>query len=668
MCQAGYAWHIVFLAQLDKKPETGYNSPRGMLMRCPECGYEVPEPLLLCPRCGTNVEETQPLRGRKPRRSTRVRSLPWIAAQEDTIPLILGKEAEETSPKPSPFWQRLRLILATVAAFLCVLTLALSIAGYAGVRAGERDRIERRLALADEHYRRGLERLDAGEYELAIAEFEYALQLVPEHPLAKQGLAEARARLAVRPTPTTQATEEIARTLFAQAKAAYDQQDWREAVCLLAQLRAFQPDYEREAVEDMLYNSLYNAGLEALASDSLEEGIFYLDQAGRIRPLDNGALLQLELARRYLKAISYWGVNWEICIQQLEALYALAPNYRDVFQRLYDARVTYGDLWANQGEMCPAIAQYDQALRLKNDPVLLRKREEAAAVCAAATPTPIAPITGTLPSTMVPGFNSGRLAYAAYNPATGLYDLYAIFSDGANGYLMRIAEGADQPSWQWGGGRLIYRDRLRGGIVLREPSGSSTLLLADARAAWPTLSPDGSRYAYALPDGAGVWHVYIARTDGTGQPIVLAPGWAPVWGLTGWLAWTGCEATGTACGIFIDNPDDAQPPIRLTGSASDIVAHWAPGGDLMLYMSNHTGNWDLYLLHISGGVQVLLSTPAMEGLPAWSPNGATIAFVSYRADRWGLYLMQPDGENQRLLVDLGESMPNWENQRLSWAP
>ncbi len=88
----------------------------------------------------------------------------------------------------------------------------------------------------------------------------------------------------------------------------------------------------------------------------------------------------------------------------------------------------------------------------------------------------------------------------------------------------------------------------------------------------------------------------------------------------------------------------------------------------MLYMSNHTGNWDLYLLHISGGVQVLLSTPAPEGLPAWAPNGATIAFVSYRADRWGLYLMQPNGESQRLLVDLGEMMPNWENQRLSWAP
>ncbi len=637
-------------------------------MRCPECGYDVPEPLLLCPRCGTNVEETQPLKGRKTRRSLRVRSLPWVASQEDTLPFIIGEEAAEDRRERPTFWQRLRFTLAVAAAFLLLLALALGVGAYAGLRAGEQDRIERRIAMADEHYRRGLERLDGGEYELAIAEFEYALQLVPEHPLAKQGLAEARARLAARPTPTTQAVEEIARDLFAQAKAAYDRQEWAEAARLLAQLRAFQPDYERGAVEDMLFTSLYNAGLAALAGDSLEEGIFYLDQARQIRPLDNGALLQQELARRYLKALSYWGVNWDICIQQLEALYALAPNYRDVFQRLYEAHVLYGDLWAGQGEMCPALAEYDEALRLKNDAGLLRKRDEAAAICAAATPTPIAPITGTLPSTVVPGFNNGRLAYAAYNAATGLYDLYTILSDGANGYLSRVAEGADQPSWQWGGGRLIFRDRLAGGIALLEPNGARTLLLADARAAWPTLSPDGSRYAYALPDSAGVWHVYIARTDGTAEPTVLASGWAPVWGPGGWLAWTGCEATGTACGIFIDNPDDAQPPVRLTGSAGDTVTHWAPGGDLMLYMSNHTGNWDLYLLHISGGVQVLLSTSAPEGLPAWSPNGSTIAFVSYRADHWGLYLMQPNGENQRLLVDLGETMPNWENQRLSWAP
>ena len=610
------------------------------------------------------------MKGRRARRLRPARALPWASAQEDTIPLILGAEEEaETTPARPTLWQRVRVVLLALVVFLCLLTVALAASGYLGMQAGQQARLERRAALADEHYRQGLARLDAGEYELAIAEFEYALQLVPDHPLAKQGLAEARARLATRPTPTSQATEEVARELFTQAKTAYEQEDWPTAARLLNQLRAFDPEYEPEAVEEMLFTSLYRAGMASLAGDSLEEGIFYLDQARQIRPLDADALRELELARRYLKALGYWGVDWETCIQQLEALYALAPNYRDVFQRLYQARVAYGDLWAGQGEMCPAADQYTQALRLMNSDALVAKRDEAAQVCAVATPTPIAPVTGTLPGAVtVPGFTSGRLAYAAYNAETGLYDIYTLVSDGANGYLSRVAQGADQPCWRWGGGQLIYRDRLAPGIALLQPDGSRVLLRAGADAAWPTLSPDGGRYAYAAPDGAGVWHVYIARADGTGTPTVVAPGWGPSWGPTGLLAWTGCEADGSACGIYVDNPDDTQPPVRLTGSANDVGLHWAPGGGQLLYMSDHTGNWDLYLLGVGGGVQVLLSTPAIEGLPAWSPDGSTIAFLSYRDNTWGIYLMSPDGGNLRPLVTLGAEMPNWQNQRLSWAP
>lgn len=637
-------------------------------MRCPECGYDVPEPLLLCPRCGANVEETQPIKERRPRRP---RALPWIRVQEDTLPLLIGAE-EEKAPARATFWQRVRLLLLALIAFLCLLTVALVIAGYAGIQAGERERLERRGALADEHYRRGLARLDAGEYELAIAEFEYVLQLIPNHPLAKQGLDEARVRLATRPTPTLQATrptEEIARELYTEATAAFEQEDWPKAARLLNQLRTFAPDYERGSVEEMLFTSLYNAGRNALAEDSLEEGIFYLDQAQQVRGLDADALLELELARRYLKALGYCGVNWDLCIQQLRVLYALAPNYRDVFQRLYRAHVTYGDLWAQKWEMCPAAEQYAQALRLMNSPELVQRRDEAAGVCAVATPTPMAPITGTLPgTTTIPGFTSGRLAYAAYNPETGRYDLYTIVSDGTNGYLSRVAEGADQPCWQWGGGQLIYRDRLTPGIALLQPDGSPVILRAGADAAWPTLSPDGTRYAYAAPDGTGIWRIYLARTDGAGEPKAVASGWTPIWGPTGLLAWTGCETGGSGCGVYTDNPDDLQPPVRLTGNANDTGLHWAPGGQALLYMSDHTGNWDLYLLGVGGGVQVLLSTTSTEGLPAWSPDGSTIAFLAYRDNFWGIYLMQPDGGNLRPLITLGTDLPNWQNQRLSWGP
>lgn len=633
-------------------------------MRCPDCGYEVPEPLSLCPRCGLNVAETQPIKRRRARRDRRG------TAMEETIPLLIPSP-EERPRRAVTFWRRLRVVLMGFGAFLCLLALAVVVAGYAGVREGEQERARQRIALADEHYRRGLARLDSGEYELAIAEFEYALRLDPNHTLAAQGLAEAQVRLATRPTPTLQATEDIAHDLYRRGAAAYQQQDWAAAARLLSQLRAFAPDYETEAVEEMLFASLYNQGLSCLTEGSLEEGIFYLDRAQQIRPLDDEALLQLELARRYMAVLGFWGVDWPLCIEKLEALYAVAPHYRDVFTRLFQAHVLYGDLQSAQGELCPAAAQYAQALELMNDSEVVQKRNQAVEICAVATPTPIPPITGTLPTTgtlVVPDFRVGRLTYPAYNPQTGLYDVYAVTSDGSNGLLTRVAAGADQPCWGWGGDRLIYRDRLLGGISLIQSGGEPTTLLTDRAAAWPTLSPDGGRYAYATPDGAGVWHIYIARTDGTGQPVVHAPGWGPAWGPAGLLAWTGCEADGSACGIFVDHPDDDQPPRRLTANINDTGLHWVPSGDLIVYMSDHTGNWDLYLLSTTGAVQALTDDPLSEGLPAWAPDGSAVAFLSYRDGRWGLYLMQTSGQNVRQIIDLGTEMPNWQSQRLCWAP
>ncbi len=579
---------------------------------------------------------------------------------------VLREEEEEAVP-PRTLWKRVRFVLLSFLVFLVMLTLASAIGIYTGYRQGEIDRQAQRATVAADHYTKGLAHLDAGEYERAIAEFRYALQVNPDDPLASQGLAEAQARLASRPTPTSKATEDVAAELYERGRAAYEAEDWETAIQALAQLRAFDPEYRRDEVEEMLYTSLYRQGMALLTAQgeeaSLEKGIFYLDQAEQIRsPLPDEALWEREVAHRYLTALGYWGVDWDRCIRRLEDLYALAPGYRDVFYRLYRAHVIYGDLWADQGEMCPAAAHYAEALALQNDPELVEKRDEAAQVCAMATPTPIPAITGTLPTTgtvTVPGFHVGRLVYPAYNGQTGMYEIYALTADGR---LTRVAGGADQPCWMWGSDRVIYRNLLSPGISLVSPGGQAVTLRAEPGLSLPTLSPDGGRYAYGSQDG----YVYIARTDGTGEPEVVAPGWGPAWGPTGLLAWTGCDTQG--CGIFVDNPDDDQPPTRLTGDRNDIGLHWHPSGEMLAYMSNHAGDWDIYLLHISGGVQVLVDGPSTDALPAWAPDGSALAFLSYREDHWGIYLAQPDGQGAHEILYLGEEMPQWQWERICWAP
>jgi tetratricopeptide (TPR) repeat protein len=548
------------------------------------------------------------------------------------------------------------------------MALGISVGGVYGYRQGERDRHQTHLEEAEQHYDKGLARLNDGEYELAIAEFEYVLELAPSHPLAQQRIDEAEARIAARPTPTVEIHEIVAADLYQKALIHYQAEEWEEATAILGQLRVLDATYEAEAVEEMLFTSLYNAGIALLDEDRLEEGIFYLDQAIALRPLDEEALAQRRLAVQYMTALGYWGVDWERCIDRFGQIYAVAPNYKDVFRRLYEARVSYADAWYAQEEMCPAEEQYTEALRLMSDSTVEQKLAEAVQVCAIATPTPIAPLEGTHTITlteMPPGFDTGKLAYPVYNTQSGLYDVYTLFIDGR---LVQMASGADQPHWLWGNGILGYRNLVSPGISLLVPGEAAPRqLTSEAGIGWPTFSPDNGRMAYAVQDVAGVWQIHIAPMDGSAESQVHATGKGPTWGPTGLLAWTGCDASG-ACGIFLDNPDDDQPPAAKTASINDVGLNWAPNGGALVYMSNITGNWDVYLLSVDGGVVALTDDPASDGLPVWSPDGSSIAFASNRDGAWGIYLMGLNGEDQHKILTLGPSLPNWTSQRLSWAP
>lgn len=555
--------------------------------------------------------------------------------------------------------------LLTIFVALLGLIVVLGSATYAGLYFGERDRVDRRAQIVETHYANGIQALNAGQHELAVAEFQYVLQIDAVHSLAQVGIEQARERLAVEPTPTSEAAQSMAELLLEQSRAAYKDEDWTATANSLTQLRALDPNYEQDEVEEMLFTSLYNAGSAWLEQDNLEAGISYLDQAIALRPLDAEAVNQRNLAARYLEALNYWGVDWELCIERFESLYASTPYYKDVAQRLYRAYVEHADYFTAQGDMCPAEVNYTQALRLYVDADIDQKRAEAAQVCLVATPAPLSGQDPMLTPQPVQGFSGGRLAYPVYNEESGGYDLYALYADGR---ILQISANADQPWWETSTGRVAYRDRIAGGLKMMLPEeGIPLQLLAPANQAWPSLSPDSQRIAYAAPDVDGSWYVYITRVNSEEEPQRLASGWAPTWGPTGLLAYTGCDAEGV-CGIVIDNPDDNTPGTRLTANENDTAVSWAPAGNLMAYMSNVTGNWDIFLLNPDGGIQALSQEGSDEGLPVWSPDGGYIAFVSNREGNWAIYVTTLDRQNTWRILDLGSSFPGWDNQRLSWSP
>lgn len=528
-----------------------------------------------------------------------------------------------------------------------------------GWERGAAERERRVQATVEAAVRQAMVMLETGQDERALAFLEGARRLRPADPTVEAALAEARRRIAARPTPTPIPSSAVLEEAFRAAREAYAQSDFPRTVELLLQIQSRDPAFRTREVTSMLRDAALRHGMHLLEGEEehLAEGLFYLDQAARLGPLPPEASAAYRLATLYLAARDYWGVNWPEAIQRLQEVYVLNPRYRDTARRLFEAYVAYGDLLLAQGESCPAEIQYQAALRLFVDPEIQKKAQEAGAACLQATPTPI---PGSLPgqgALLPPPIPVGRLAYAMYDAGIGTYVLYVV---DASGRGIRVASGADQPAWQPGGGRLAYR--IAGvGVFVKDLDSGETVQVAGPRAAWPTWSPDGRRLAWA--DGAGGIQVIDLQEPSAIQRV--ASGRFPAWGPQGMLAWTGCAEDG--CGLFL-LPPNASAPIRLSQHPNDLQAAWSPDGSALVYTTDIQGSWDLIVATTSGFFRVLTSNSRWELGPAWSPDGAWIAYLSNADGRWGVYLISAGGGTSRKVLDLGEQLPDPLSQRVTWGP
>jgi Tol biopolymer transport system component len=593
-------------------------------MNCRECGAHLSPDDLVCGNCGALVESVaQPIVSQPvgsnfvPPRKRRISST--------TVLLIIFSVG------------MLGLIVASA---------------IGGVVVGLQDREGNRQAEADKYYQEGLTNFATGKLELARADFEYVLRLEPSYPGASEQLSQVQARLTVQPTPTSPSMTKAIDQLFQTGQDAYDKKDWANAVEALSQVRSIDPTYEKDKVAQMIYTAALTYGQAMLQADRLEEGVAYLDQAAYVKPLPAEAALASQYAKMYLTARGYWNANWGKAIERFKELYAIAPNYKDVFTRLVEAYINYGDESVSASDYCTAQQQYEAALQLRPDSSLQTRLDSAKQNCLVATP---GAVTGTAQSLV--GLFAGRLAYPALDQASSTYRIDT--ASAGNPTIFTAAIG-DQPEWQRTGSLLAYRVAGVGINVLNLATGNS-VSVAPAGAAYPTLSTDGTRLIYSL-DGT----LYIANVDGSGTPISLGAGTTPVWGPNGLLAYSGCDAGGT-CGIMIRNPDQANPPTRLTASSQDIPTSWSPDGNNISYFSNVTGEYDLFFVNTAGGVQQVTKGSSNDIAGAWGPDGAHIAFLSDRDGSWGIYIAKFDGSDAHKIVDAPQDS-NLINKRLSWMP
>jgi len=541
-----------------------------------------------------------------------------------------------------------------------------------GVIRGRQDHARLTQETAEQHYGAGLAHLENGEYELGIAELEQTLRLVPGYRDAEEKLSEAKAKLQIQATPTVEIRTQVAADLLRQAQTLYDEGKSDDVILTLERLRAVDPDYEPQAVEELFFATYYGQGLELVNEGRLEEALRYLDKALELKPAHEAAMKQRKLAAIYLTAISYWRADWDKAIANFYELYSIEPEYMDVIPRLYEAYMNKGDLYADQGQWCSAEDQYSLALEIQPDEAGEQKRVEASQLCLGVVPTPT--IAGAVSSAVVPEHASslplGKIALPIYDEERGSYDIFVLYTEAM--HWVRTVSQADQPRFRPDGKRIAFRSRQsqKPGLYIMGVDGNNeTTITTSHEAGFSSWSPNGERIAFVIYDVAqNSWQIYITPADGKGKAMQLVAGWAPAWGPEGNLAYTGCNEDGGNCGIRFTTDENLGSPILITADPRDIGLAWSPDGARIAYMSDHDGNWEVYTVGVRfPEVRRLTINEANDGLPAWSPDGQHIAFISDRDGVWALYLMKPDGSEQTRILDLAPEFPDWQDQSISWV-
>jgi tetratricopeptide (TPR) repeat protein len=548
--------------------------------------------------------------------------------------------------------------------------LVLVAAGMAALGAwnGLREARAVRATTVAHHYARGLEHFEKGEYALAAAELDYVQRLVPGYKDAEALLEQARSKLSLEPTPTSQAREAIAAELLARAQDEMEKGDWAAAASTLQEIQQVAPGYRSEELKALLFQCYYSAGAEAVQAGNVASGLEWFRQALTLQPENAEARRQVVLADSYVVAMGYWGIDWPRAIAELRKLYSLSPSYADVAQQLAVAYGRYGDELFADGKWCEASEQYRQAVLLNGDTALEGKASLAERYCKAppGTPTPQPVQSGTAPAG-AGRLPVGTLYFARRDDLSGQVSIYRLRA-GAQVPELFLAN-ADQPAVR-ADGAIAFRnwDPQRLGLSLAGADGSfAARITGHPEDGWPSWEPGDGRLAFASTrEGDRKWRIYIADNWHTGaEAQAIAYGRSPAWGPAG-IAYRGCDAQGNRCGLYLLSAEGVQLR-QLTDRPEDDMPDWSPDGKRLAFVSPRSGSQSIWILEVgSGRLMQLTDNQGLDAAPTWAPDGRSLAFISNRGGSWAIWLVAANGGQPSQLLEIGSLPSTWDDVRLDW--
>ncbi|MDX1521051.1 MAG: tetratricopeptide repeat protein, partial [Anaerolineae bacterium] len=409
-----------------------------------------------------------------------------FAGDEDALLEDEVDDEDEIEDNEKPrYFRRMRLLTGCLGTLVCVTLLYGSIGIFAAFQ-GLQERAVEIEAEAEVHYERGQTHLSAGAIELAIAEFERALNLNPNLLAARQALREAQNISQSQPTPTSETRSAAAVTLLKQAENEIDAKAWGIAAETLSQVRDLDPDYEPDRVSDLIFDVNYQLGLDYLAAENVAQAALALEAALSENPDDRAA--NETLTNISLYQVGLTALNDDLSQEAVEALselYENDPNFFDVEAQLATAYQAYGDELALTQKWCEAEAQYTEASLLASRDTSLKTkvaqsgeqcegtftaspessptRSASTATSAQRTPTPVVTAAGGSAADDTSAGDSpgggasagGRIYYSAFNPNESRWEILAVPASG--GAQNVIVTEATMPDVSPNGQLLLYR-------------------------------------------------------------------------------------------------------------------------------------------------------------------------------------------------------------------
>jgi len=219
------------------------------------------------------------------------------------------------------------------------------------------------------------------------------------------------------------------------------------------------------------------------------------------------------------------------------------------------------------------------------------------------------------------------------------YEIYTMAADGSDFQRLTRDFAADtMPAWSPDGTTIVFArvDPAHSDLYRMAADGSSTTRLTDLEGYehTPTWSPDGKSIAFIWGEGSrrvigesgALWMI---GADGSDARLLLdQPVGYPSWSPAGrWIA--------------VESRGDDMSSIKVfdleNGTVTDLgpgsLPRWSPDGAKLTFVSDRSGNLDLFVMDADGSnVQQLTTGPERDTLPSWSPDGETILYVSFEVE------------------------------------